>query len=100
MLHSSNLAAMKLSAISRRGIKRDFWDLYAINRAGVDLRTAAQIYLWRFGRTESDLYHVQRALTWFEDAEADPISPAGLTPSRWRQIKKHFAKQAPTLLAP
>lgn len=93
-----DLAAMKLSAISRRGIKRDFWDLYAINKAGVDLPTAAQIYLQRFGRSEADLYHVQRALTWFEDAEADPITPAGLTPALWRRIQKHFVERAPELL--
>jgi hypothetical protein len=93
-----DLAAMKLAAIARRGIKRDFWDLYAIHGAGVELREAADVYKRRFGRTESDLYHVQRALTWFEDAERDPRSPQGLTPARWAKIKRHFLAQAPLLL--
>lgn len=93
-----DLAAMKLSAISRRGIKRDFWDLYEINRAGFDLEEAGISYLRRFGRKESDLYHVHRALTWFEDAEADVVEPVGMTPALWRRIKKHFVAQAPALL--
>jgi hypothetical protein len=93
-----DLAAMKLAAIARRGIKRDFWDLYAINRSGVSLQEAGRIYRRRFGRAETDLYHVERALTWFVDAEIDPVSPVGLTPALWRHIKKHFLKEAPKLL--
>jgi hypothetical protein len=93
-----DLAAMKLSAIARRGIKRDFWDLYEIARAGISLREAAAAYRQRFGRSDADLYHVQRALTWFEDAEKDPRVPVGLTPAKWKRIKAFFVEQAPQLL--
>ncbi len=93
-----DLAAMKLAAIARRGIKRDFWDLYAINESGLDLSTAGDLYRRRFGRSEADLYHVQRALTWFVDAEADPVTPSGMTPALWRRIKTHFGRTAPALL--
>lgn len=93
-----DLAAMKLSAISRRGIKRDFWDLYELNRAGVDLPSAGQIYLRRFALGETDLYHVQKALTWFEDAERDPRVPRGMTPALWARIRRHFIAHAPELL--
>ncbi|MFZ5470076.1 MAG: nucleotidyl transferase AbiEii/AbiGii toxin family protein [Myxococcota bacterium] len=92
-----DLAAMKLAAIARRGIKRDFWDLYEIARAGVSLTEAARAYRRRFGRSEADLYHVQRALTWFEDAETDPRAPAGLTPALWKRIKAYFREEAPRL---
>jgi hypothetical protein len=93
-----DLAAMKLSAIARRGIKRDFWDVYALAQAGMTLADATGAYVRRFGRTEADLYHVQRALTWFEDAERDPRSPSGLTPALWREIKSFFRREAPRLL--
>jgi len=52
----------------------------------------------RFSRTEGDLYHVERALTWFEDAEKNPISVAGLTSAKWERIKTFFREETPTLL--
>lgn len=93
-----DLAAMKLSAISRRGIRRDFWDLFAIVSSGLSLAEAGDAYWARFGRSGADLYHVERALTWFEDAERDVVWPAGLTPRRWNEIKRFFRKKAPELL--
>jgi predicted nucleotidyltransferase component of viral defense system len=96
-----DLAAMKLSAIARRGIRRDFWDLHEIlhSRRGPTLTKAAQAYLRRFGRTEADLYHVARALTYFDDAEKEATFPAGLTRRKWSQIKRFFRAQAPELLS-
>lgn len=93
-----DLAAMKLVAIARRGIRRDFWDLYEIARAGISLPLAAQAYLERFGKAKSDLYAVQRALTWFADAESDPVHVRGMTPALWRRIRAFFEKEAPRLL--
>jgi hypothetical protein len=93
-----DLAAMKLSAVARRGIKRDFWDLYEIARAGISLREAGAAYVQRFGTSHADLYHVQRALTWFEDAEKNPVPLAGITPAKWKRIKAFFLDEAPRLL--
>jgi Nucleotidyl transferase AbiEii toxin, Type IV TA system len=83
-----DLAAMKLAAIARRGLRRDFWDLYAIVEAGLPLREAANAYITKFRTTESDLYHVLRALTYFEDAEKDSVYPRALTKRGWERIKK------------
>jgi hypothetical protein len=95
-----DLAVMKLSAIARRGIRRDFWDMYEILRSegGPTLISAAQAYLRRFGRAEADLYHVARALTYFDDADAEAAFPGGLTPRKWSQIKRYFRAEAPKLL--
>jgi hypothetical protein len=30
---------------------------------------------------------VQKGLTWFEDAEAETVSPSGMTPKLWRDIR-------------
>lgn len=92
-----DLAAMKLAAITRRGLRRDFWDLHAILHAGVTLDAAAGAYVRRFGVSAADLYHVLRALTYFADAERDP-PPDGLTPDRWREIRTYFEREAPRLL--
>ena len=53
----------------------------------------------RFGVADADLYAVMRALTYFGDAEHDPVFPAGLTARHWDEIKRFFVDQAPLLLA-
>jgi hypothetical protein len=93
-----DLAAMKLAAISRRGLRRDFWDLYAIAEAGLSLRETSVAYVEKYGVSDSDLYHVLRALTYFVDAEKDPVYPRGLTPAKWERIKTFFLAEAPKVL--
>jgi hypothetical protein len=93
-----DLAAMKLAAISRRGLRRDFWDLREALRTGLTLRECGQAYLQRFGVREADLYHVLRALTYFDDAEKDPVFPPGLDATEWNAIKAFFALEAPKLV--
>jgi hypothetical protein len=77
-----DLAAMKLAAIARRGIRRDFWDLFAIVQSGLSLRECARGYVEKYGVGEADLYHVLRSLTYFEDC------PTSITNSHQRQL--HF----------
>jgi hypothetical protein len=55
-------------------------------------------YLRRFGKLESDLYHVIRSLTYFEDAEQETIGPMGLSRERWEYIKEFFVRRAPDIL--
>ena len=94
-----DLAAMKLAAIGKRGIRRDFWDLYEIVHAGVDLADALRGYLQKFGVAEANLYHVLRALTYFGDAEQEPVFPDGLTRARWDEICAFFVARAPSLVS-
>jgi hypothetical protein len=90
-----DLATMKLSAVSRRGIRRDFWDLHEmLSRQTPSLDQALDSYLRRYGVKESDLYHVLKALTYFGDAEADALLPLGLTLERWEEIKAWFIEHA------
>lgn len=93
-----DLAAMKLAAIARRGLRRDFWDLCALAEGGLPLRDAAAAYVAKFGVSEADLYHVLRSLTYFEDAEKDPVYPRGLTTAKWERMKRFFLAEAPELL--
>jgi hypothetical protein len=99
-----DLAVMKLVAISRRGLRRDFWDLRVALRtgqgAGLTLRECGQAYVKRFGVREADLYHVLRGLTYFADAEKDPVLPRGLDARGWEEIKAFFRREAPKLLSP
>lgn len=90
-----DLAVMKLSAIAKRGVRRDYWDLYEIlTQTRLTLRRACDDYVQKFGVAEADLYHVLRSLTWFEDAEADPTPPRGLTARTWWNIRGWFEDRA------
>jgi len=90
-----DLAAMKLAAVARRGVRRDYWDLYELlTNTRLTLHSACDDYVRKYGVSEADLYHVLRSLTWFEEAEADPTPPKGLTPAKWRTIRSWFEREA------
>lgn len=90
-----DLAVMKLAAISRRGARRDYWDLHEIlTRSRISLRAACEDYVAKFGVSAADLYHVLRALGWFDDAETEQIFPKGLTKRKWATIRDWLERQA------
>jgi hypothetical protein len=93
-----DLATNKLAAIAKRGLLRDFWDLYEIGKSGITLSEACVAYVKRFHVAESDLYHVTLGLTWFEDAEAEKVRPKGMTDKLWKTIRRYFEEQAPPLV--
>jgi nucleotidyltransferase AbiEii toxin of type IV toxin-antitoxin system len=91
-----DLAAMKLSAIAKRGIKRDFWDLHEIVTASpISLARAFDSYVEKFGVLQADLYHVMRSLTYCEDAEREHVFPLGLSAMHWERIKDYFRTATP-----
>ena len=98
-LSALRLATTRLATISRRGLRRDFWDLYEALNTGLTLRECGEAYVRRFGVREADLYHVLRALTYFEDAERDPVFPPGLDEPKWAGIKAFFLAEAPKLVS-
>jgi hypothetical protein len=66
----------------------------------VSLREASESYLLRIGVAEADRYHVFRALTYFENAERDPVFPDGLTSQDWQDLKAFFRREVPRLMQP
>jgi hypothetical protein len=83
-----DLTCMKLAAIASRGLARDFWDLHALMLAsGRDL--AAALVLFQRKYPVHDIGHVVRSLSYFGDAEAQPL-PRGLSPASWAAIRKDF----------
>jgi hypothetical protein len=95
-----DLASMKLAALAHRGLYRDFWDLHALLTTGsLTLDQALDAYRTRFGKSEPDLYHVLRSLTYFDDAENEPLMPAGMTAPKWEAVKGYFLVEAPAAFA-
>lgn len=92
-----DLAAMKLAAIARRGLRRDFWDLRVLAEAS-SLQVAIEAFRSKFGSAGSDVYPVLRSLTWFSDAEAEGPLPRGLSVEGWAETKAFFVREAPKLL--
>jgi hypothetical protein len=96
--HLAGESAIKLAAISKRGLKRDFWDLHAILESGYTLDAVCRAYVKRFSVAETDLYHVIMGLTWFEDAERETVPPIGMTPARWKKMRAFFEAAAPRIV--
>jgi hypothetical protein len=90
-----DIAAMKLEAIAGRGSRKDFVDLYCLCRA-MPLREAFDCFSAKFAGTGADAYHRLRALTYFTDAEAQPL-PEMLVPVNWADVRRFFETEARTL---
>lgn len=84
-----DVAAMKIDAISSRGAKRDFIDLYYICRAGYALKEVFDFYDKKYGKLTSNFVHIQKSLIYFEDAEPDEM-PRMLKETRWEDVKSYF----------
>jgi hypothetical protein len=79
-----DLATMKLAAVEHRGSKKDFIDVYAIAAEQVPLLTMIAAYQRRY--CVSDTGRLLCSLTYFDDAEADPM-PAMRWSVAWEEVK-------------
>lgn len=87
-----DVAAMKLDAISSRGAKRDFIDLYYICRTGYTLKDVFDFYDRKYGKLNSNFVHIQKSLIYFNDAEADEM-PRMLKETKWKDVKRFFERE-------
>ena len=90
--HEKDIALMKLVAIASRGSRKDFVDLYAILRNGPRLRELFNEITRKYG-DRADAYHILKSLTYFEDAEQEPM-PVMLEPFDWEKCKAFFVRNA------
>jgi hypothetical protein len=91
-----DIACMKISAIAGSGAKRDFIDVYAASlRYG--LPHLLELFHKKFAEADYSEVHLLKALSYFEDAEKDPL-PELLVPTSWEEIKRFFVQQVPSVL--
>lgn len=78
-----DIAAMKLAAITNRGTKKDFIDFHFLlqHYSFQDL-----IGFYRQKYSDAEMFPVIKSLTYFEDAETDPM-PVMLSPVKWEDVK-------------
>ena len=90
-----DIAAMKISAIGQRGVKRDYVDLYWLCRRAPLAEWFAAFHA-RYPAVKESAAHYLKALQWFEEAEETPL-PDMLEPVSWEDVKAFFAREAPAL---
>lgn len=82
-----DIACTKLVAVSQRGCRKDFIDLYFLDRAGIDLRRALDALPRKMPGVDHNVVHVMRSLAYFADAEAEP-KPRMLVPFEWSEARE------------
>ncbi len=91
LLTPPDIAVMKIIAISQRGKKRDFFDLYWICQNVESLHNSIlkvdKQYLVR-----QNLTHILKSLVYFKDAESDP-EPEIYFNANWKKVKSFFTKE-------
>jgi hypothetical protein len=85
-----DIACMKLAALSARGVKKDFYDIYFLLKI-FPLEEMLEWYKQKTG--QKTVMHVIRSLTYFEDAE-ETDTPVLLRNVTWEDIKKTISSQA------
>ena len=89
---SRDIGCMKISAISSRGTKKDFIDLFFICHQIISLKKLLKLFEKKYQSVNYNLMHILKSLSYFEDAEKDPL-PQMLIPVSWKEVKEFFKQE-------
>jgi hypothetical protein len=92
-----DIAVMKIVAISQRGRKRDFFDLYWCAHNIEPLLEIIKRLPEQYPSVAHDYHHILKALVYFDDAETDPDPELNFKVS-WKQVKTFFKKEIPLIM--
>lgn len=84
-----DIAAMKLAAITNRGTKKDFIDIYEL-LGQFSLSQMLNFYKEKY--LDGVPFITLKSLTWFEDAEDDPM-PTMFRDYSWETVKKRISSE-------
>ena len=83
-----DVAAMKINAVSRRGVKKDFWDIAEL----LDHFSLEQIFqFFKQKHKATDVGHLVRSLVYFADTE-ESEPPLMLKKNTWKEVKKKIER--------
>lgn len=92
-----DIATMKLIAISQRGTKKDFFDLYNIcTKYNYSLKDIFNFLDIKYNQDKLNYFHIEKSVIYFEDAE-DEILPKTYIEYDWEKIKKFYIKQSESI---
>lgn len=83
-----DISAMKLVAITNRGAKRDFIDIYFISKIE-DLEKLLNYYKKKYKKVKPNIYNVLKGLVYFDDADDEPM-PRMIKGVSWDEVKEYF----------
>lgn len=91
-----DIAAMKVVAISQRGNKKYFFNLYEMLKtiSPIELKN---LFLQKFGASRINCYHILKSFLYFDDAEQQP-DPLSLNTTTWEQVKDFFVEHEKELM--
>ncbi len=92
-----DIAVMKWAALSSRGSRKDFIDLYFIAKAGLEIKLFFPLLSSKFPGAKINHYHMIKSLSYFDDAEREPW-PIMHKPVKWINVKDYFLEQQKLLL--
>jgi len=96
ILKSADIAVMKIMAVSQRGRKRDFYDLYWYCKNFENLKEIVLRAVHQFPGQEKNIHHIIKSFIYFTDAESDP-EPKINFKTNWLVVKKFFVQEAKIL---
>ena len=96
VLQPKDIAVMKITAISQRGRKRDFFDLYWCAKNIESLEEIIKRLPAQYPAVAHDYHHILKSLVYFEDAESDP-EPEINFDANWKKVKNFFIKEIPII---
>lgn len=97
LLVPDDIAAMKIIAISQRGKRRDFIDLYwYVTVGGGSLRETIRRATAQYPGQNHSVPHFLKSLVYFDDAEQDPM-PKLFFKADWREVRSYFEREVPPL---
>jgi len=88
LAYPEDISAMKLAAITNRGSKKDFVDLYFLLKQ-FSLAEMLKFYIQKYH--DGSEYLVLKSLTYFEDAEKDQCLEM-INPLDWNEVKTTIKK--------
>jgi hypothetical protein len=91
-----DIAAMKLDAVSSRGSKKDFIDIHFLLEK-YSLSELLEIFEKKYAAIKFNKIHILKSLSYFEDAESDPM-PIMLKPILWEVVKKKIVTETNQIL--
>lgn len=95
-----DLVASKIGAISSRGTKRDFVDVYYIFKDGKagNFNDFLKYYDQRFKNLASQKFHIIKSLTYFDDADKEEDPKMLIADYSWEEIKKTLKDEIKKLI--
>lgn len=92
-----DIALMKLIALVQRGTKKDFIDLYFIEKEVIKIDQLIHLLSEKFKITSYQPMFIYRSLGYFEDADRE-VTPKMFREISWEEIKSYFLRRQKELL--